>query len=222
MALVHSALFHSIAVPLVATTKPTSCEGRKKHQDAQGGSGTWSERIATWPTWLHVVKKNHVPTCSWIVMTGGSDLCNKCWCLRTNILIVWSNNLRDVKEWHSRIWIKQAFQGYCFYFSTCTCLCFLSFLFFVIYSVISSCSRVWCVLPKGPQSYVHVRIDTSILATYACDCVYAYNADLDHTMALPLIPTAKGLQAPIHDHKPAQTECHDVIESDSRYPSKND
>ena len=156
-------------------------------------------------------------------MTAGSDPCNKCSCLRTDNLIVWSDNLRDVPQ-------RVAFNN-----MNQTSISGILFLLFYMYLPIfrfffvfchllcdSSCSLVWWVLTKGPQSYVHVRIDTSILATYTCDCVYAYNADLDHTMALPLIPTAKGLQAPIHDHKPAQTECHDVIKSDSRYPSQND
>jgi len=175
-----------------------SCGREEKHQDVRGGSVTWSERTSE--TQLFVAPLELKLDSN---LTNWTSCCFSMWSKRTasplavgswwpqevihaisadaweRIFLLFGRitYVMYLKEWHSRIWIKPAFQGYCFYVSTSTCLFFLSFCFLS--------SIVWFIMfaclvgaDKGPQSHVHVRIDTSILATYTYDCVYAYNVIL--------------------------------------------
>lgn len=78
-----------------------------------------------------------------------------------------------LKEWHSIIWIKPAFQGYCFYFSTCTCLFFVSFLFFVIYCVIHHVRLSGGSWQKGhSRMCMFVLTQASLRLTHVTVCMH--------------------------------------------------
>ena len=178
--------FHSIAVPLVATTKPTSCGREKKHQDVRGGSVTWSERTSE--TQLFVARLELKLDSN---LTNRTSCCFSMWSKRTTFPLAdgswWPQEVihaisadawerivllfgrisyvMHLKEWHSRIWIKPAFQGYCFYFSTCTCLFFP--FFFVFCHLL--CDYIMFACLVGPDKRATVVCACSYWHEHPCD-----------------------------------------------------